>query len=403
MKIVGYGICGEGEARRYMRQTLDEFKRLCDEVVILCNNASKEEEMLIDSYGFRRYSDKRQWGHFQWRIKQDFLSGIVSRIAEKGDMMVCLDMDEVLDKNLTRDWLLSAPFDAYHVYVVDLWEGGYKPESCFWNVRLWRWTGETKFRAKPVHCGLAPEWAYLYHRHAPFILKHYGLIKKEDRERRIARYKRFDPHAEHLDRKYYDMLASDTFRPFDEDALHETVAAEVATYKQTKPTTSMTEKKQQRFAYVENPHGVTVDIPEKHLAQTLKRPGFKFIGYADEMQEELDEMFADEDVGENDAPLNTTPPHAGGSYQKPAAELHAAAGEPSAPLPPSGTDVTPPESPVPPAEDDDVTPPADTTPSVPTTPVEPSVPKETKKKSATKPAKKAATKKAAAKKKNAAS
>lgn len=299
MKVIGYGICGEGESKRYMKETLDCFKKLCDEVIILGNGAGRAEQALVESYGFTYRSDKREWGKHQWRIKQDFLERDVSQIAEKGDMLVCLDMDEVLDDSITREWLLEAPLDAYHVFVVDLWNDAehYKPESCFWNVRLWRWNGETKFKAKPVHCGLAPEWAYHYHRFAPFLLKHYGLMRKEDRMRRVERYKRYDPNAEYLDRRYYDMLASDSAVPFDEKALHEKISKEVATYKQTKPTTNMTEKKKERYAYVENPHGNTLDIPEKHLKETLARPGFKFKGWADDAQKEIEEMFADAPVG----------------------------------------------------------------------------------------------------------
>lgn len=310
MKIIGYGICGPGEADRRMRETLEEFKRLCDVVVILCNNTNKPEHDLIDEYGFTRISDRREWGKFQWRIKQDFIERDIKKIAEPGDMLVCLDMDEVFDSHLDREWLLSAPLDAYHVFVVDLWNDPehFKPESCFWNVRIWRWNGETKFKVKPVHCGLAPEWTYLYHRHAPFLLKHYGLMMKEDRDRKLARYAKYDPHAEHLDRKYYDMLKSDSARPFDEEKMHAEIAEEVASYKQTKPKESMNKKPKERFAYVKNPHGEVIDIPERHLQMTMKRGGFEFIGWADEQDAEVDALFSEDEAKDL--------PEEGGSYQR---------------------------------------------------------------------------------------
>lgn len=316
MRIIGYGICGPGEANRYMRETLDCFARLCDEVVILCNNTGKAEHDLIDSYGFKRVPDRREWGRWQWKIKQDFLEHSIAPIASQGDMMVALDMDEVLDKELTREWLLEAPLEAYHVYVVDLWNDGYKPESCFWNVRLFKWNGITKFKPKPVHCGLAPEWTYQYHRFAPFLLKHYGLKEKDVRMKKIERYKKYDPHAEHLDKKYYDMLASDTSKPYDEDVLHAQIAKEVESYKQTKPR-EMTAPKPQRFAYIKNPHGVVLDIPEKSLESTMKRPGFTFIAWADDAQKDIEEMFEDVDVGEDD---KHAPDPLKGSYQRSAAD-----------------------------------------------------------------------------------
>lgn len=304
MKIIGYGICGPGESSRYMRETLEEFKRLCDEVIILCNNVNQAEIDLIKEYGFKYRLDRREWGRFQWRIKQDFIERDIKQMAQEGDMLVCLDMDEVFDKNLTKEWIRQAPLDAYYVFIVDLWNDPehYKPESCFWNVRMWRWNGETKFHAKPVHCGLAPEWAYKYHRHAPFILKHYGLMLKEDRERKIKRYEKYDPKAEYLDRKFYKMLSDDTAKPFNEEEIHNTISKEVATYQQSKPRTMPEKKKKERFAYVKNPHGVVVDIPERHVNETLKRQGFEMVGWADEAQEEIEELFAEDSLDENANP-----------------------------------------------------------------------------------------------------
>lgn len=318
MKVVGYGICGRGESERYMRSTLDEFKRLCDEVVILCNNVNPQEKALIYEYGFRMVQDNREWGKLQWKIKQDFIETHIAPIVSKGDMLVCLDMDEVFDSRLTKEWLLAAPLDAYHVYIVDLWNDPehYKPESCFWNVRIWRWNGETKWKQKPVHCGLAPEWAYHYYRLAPFFLKHYGLMKPEDRVKKLERYAKYDPEAAHLDKRYYDMLRSNRALPFDEQKMRDNIDKEFATYKPTKPQ-PRPDMKKERYAYVKNPHGEVIDIPERHLKQTMARGGFEFVGWAEDAQKEMDELFGDVEVP-------TDPPEAGhtvsaqeGSYQRP--------------------------------------------------------------------------------------
>lgn len=324
MKVIGYGICGPGEANRYMRSTLEEFKRLCDEVVILCNNSNKEEHDLIDEFGFKRVHDRREWGRFQWRIKQDFVQREIKQIAADGDMIVCLDMDEVFSPELTKEWLKAAPFDAYHVFVVDLWNDPehFKLDSCFWNVRIWRWGNtDLNFKPKPVHCGLAPEWTYHYHRHAPFILKHYGLMDPEDRVKKVARYQKYDPHAEHLDRRFYDMLKDDSARPFDEAAMQKQVAEEVESYKETKPTKDMTKTPQgERYAYVRNPHGEVIDIPEKHLQMTMKRKGFEFINWADEQDKEIDAMFAEDDEEVPESTGVFVPPHAEGAYQRSTAD-----------------------------------------------------------------------------------
>lgn len=299
-----------------MRATLEEFKRLCDETVILCCNAGPAEKALIYEYGFRMVQDNREWGRLQWKIKQDFIEGEIAKRAHKGDMLVCLDMDEVLSKTCTKEWILAAPLDAYHVFIVDVWndEQHYKPASCFWNVRLWRWNGETKWKEKPVHCGLAPQWAYHYHRHAPFILKHFGLMKKEDRQRKVVRYEQYDPNAEHLDKRYYDMLKSDSALPFDEAKILQTIEKEVASYKQTKPRQTMLNKPKPRFAYIRNQHGVLLDIPERDLKETLMRKGFSFVGWVETNEEELKDLFDGEDVG--NAPALAKEPIKQGSYQK---------------------------------------------------------------------------------------
>lgn len=303
MKIVGYGICAGGEAGRYMRQTMDEFKRLCDDTIILLNNATQGEWDLVNEYGFKAVVDNREWGKCQWLIKEDFLKDHVAKLNP--DFCVCLDMDEVLIPTCTKEWIQHAPFDAYHVYVVDLWNDDkhYKPESCFWNVRLFRWNGDTSFKQKPVHCGLAPQWAYYYHRHAPFMLKHYGLMDKEDRQQKIARYEKYDPTAKHLGRVYYQMLKSDSAKPFNEHELLGIIESEVASYKETKPKQKM-EQKKQRFAYLENPGGITVDVPERDVAQTLRRKGFKFLHWSTDVPVKKETYASTEDLKKDTDELN---------------------------------------------------------------------------------------------------
>ena len=330
MKIVGYGICGPGEASRYMRETMEEFKRLCDEVVILLNGSEEEtaaEKALAWEYGFRTARDTREWGKLQWKIKQDFLEGVVGLVAKPGDIVIALDMDERFDKHLTRDWLLSMEFDAVHTYVVDLWndEQHYKPESCFWKVQIFRWNGDVAFKPKPLHCGLVPLWAASMNRYAPFLQIHKGLMDPESRKRKIARYEKYDPLQQYLGKQYYWMLRSDTAVPFDEEQLHATIEAEVASYKQKKPRNPITSMaKKGRFAYVQNAGGHTVDVPEKHLARTLKQPGMRFIGWADEAQKEMESLFEDEEITDGvrgDGPAGATPePTYSGTGMRPMAE-----------------------------------------------------------------------------------
>lgn len=290
--IIGYGVCGGGEANRYLRATLDEFKRLCDETIILGNNLTDAERDLIFEYGFQIVEDNREWGINQWKMKQDFAEKHLAKLARVGDMMVCLDMDETFCRHVTREWIEKAPLDAYYLFIIDLWNDTehHKSKAAFWNVRIWRWNGDTKWKQKPVHCGLAPEWTYFYHRFAPFLVLHTGLMTKESRERKIARYQTYDPNAVHKDKSYYTMLASDSNEVFNEAEMCKKIEHEVATYQQTKPRTKPMQKVEERCAYVRNPGGLVVPIPERDLEQTLKRKGFEFIEWAGENVETAPEV-----------------------------------------------------------------------------------------------------------------
>lgn len=312
MKIVGYGICGGGEAGRYMRATLEEFARLCDDVIILGNNITNAERGLINEFGFRLVEDNREWGKMQWKIKQDFLSVHVARL--KPDFCVCLDMDEVFCSHLTKKWIQEAPLDAYYCFFAELWndEQHHKEKLGFWNVRMFRWRPhDLAFKQKALHCGLAPEWAYKYHRFAPFVVKHFGTMKREDRQKKIARYAKYDPDAKYLERDaYYKILDDDTAQPFDEAKMCGIIEAEVKTYQQSKPRTMSQPKEKKRFALVQNAAGAVYDIPEYTLADTLKQPGMKFVGWAEDAQKEVEELFDGVDVQD-------------GAYQKSTDEIKA--------------------------------------------------------------------------------
>lgn len=208
--IIGYGICGPNE--KYIKKTLESFKRLTDKTVILLNNATQQE--LIESYGFNTVVDDREWGKHQWKIKQDFIKNVVSRY--RPDITICLDMDEEFTESTTRESLIewfSKEHTAY-CYIVNLWGDGYNKQYSFGNVRAWSWAPKDKmteqfyeFEQKPVHCGLAPKWAYGMRRHAPFVVLHHGLKDEKDRMKRVKRYEKYDKAQTHISNPdYYEEL-----------------------------------------------------------------------------------------------------------------------------------------------------------------------------------------------------
>lgn len=298
-KIVGYGIVGPNEP--YLADTLREFARLCDDVIICFNNPTMKERALVESFGFKHTEDVREWGVNQWKIKEDFVTKHVSLL--KPDLCVCMDMDEVFDKNLTKDSLLKLyeePFEAFYFRIINLWDDGYAPDRSFWNIRAWKWVDDygTRWPRKNLHCGLGPDWTWSRAYYTPYILKHYGLKDAERRELKAKRYDKYDPNAKFMSKDYYDSLrAKVRVLPFDEDALHAEVVQYVKDIKQkyVKPNMS-----KEDLVQVKIPNGEIVVIPRAKLADYVKRPGHEFVGdykiVVDKLDALLEEMPVDTPV-----------------------------------------------------------------------------------------------------------
>lgn len=214
MKIIGQLVCGPGEADRYLKETLFEFSRLCDEVIVCLCNATWKEKNLCNKYGFAYYEDNREWGKEQPNIKTDLLKRILLR---NPDWILVLDADETVPTIKSREELeaLTIGREACQMYVVNLWndEQHYKKSSAFWNVRFYKADESkgTQFLRKAVHCGNAPPYFYSIpakHSYVPHILLHKGLMSYKERLRRVDRYALYDPNAIHKGPEYYEMLGT---------------------------------------------------------------------------------------------------------------------------------------------------------------------------------------------------
>ena len=185
IRIIGIMVCGPNEADRYLEKSLKEFKRLCDDALIVTNNADDKTKQLIRTYEYETYEDNREWGIAQPDIK----STLLQRAGEKRpDWIIAIDSDEVFAPDFTREEaerLASTGEIAYNFLVVNL----YNDEEHFahstgiqrfWNIRFYKYLPEhgLQFLRKSLHCGLAPPIAYKYGWHAPYYLLHYGLMKK---------------------------------------------------------------------------------------------------------------------------------------------------------------------------------------------------------------------------------
>lgn len=216
-----------GPNEKYLEGTLKEFKRLCDDAVIATNNADEKTKALIKEYGYWQYEDNREWGIEQPRIKTDLLLR-VSKLQP--DWIIALDADERFSPEFTRteaERLAILPEIAWHFLVVNLYNDSEHFAhdmgiQRFWNIRFYKYLPQygVEFQKKNLHCGLAPPYAYKYGWYAPYYLEHYGLMLKEDRDRKSQRYAQYDPRARFKDRVYYDDLVRELkAQPFDRKAL----------------------------------------------------------------------------------------------------------------------------------------------------------------------------------------
>ena len=115
------------------------------------------------------------------------------------DWILPSDADELYDKYFTRqeaEKLAQRNVPGYYFAIINLWndEQHYRHDLSFWNVRFFNFKIAQReglyFERKRLHCGLAPPFIYKYGHYAPFLLKHYGLMKPEDRQKKIERYEK---------------------------------------------------------------------------------------------------------------------------------------------------------------------------------------------------------------------
>jgi hypothetical protein len=244
IRIIGFMVVGPNEADRYLENSLKEFKRLCDDALIVCNNTDKKTEDLITSYGYDWYRDDREWGKSQDLIKTDLLK----RLGEEKnpDWIIAIDSDEVFAPEFTREEaerLASTDEIGWYFLIVNLYndEQHFAHDvgiQRFWNIRYYKYMPEygLQFLRKALHCGLGPPVMYRYGWHAPYYVLHYGLMKPEDRARKAERYQKYDPTGKYKAGAYYDDLQRElVMREFDAPGLLRKLAASPETAKRKTP------------------------------------------------------------------------------------------------------------------------------------------------------------------------
>ena len=292
-KIWGFITVGEGEVHRYLKNALERLSELTDGIVIACNASDKDTRSYLAKikkakvYDFSE-RERYEWGRKQNIIKQKLFYLMERESAEDAFWVVCIDSDEVLDKRLTREKLeelTTRDEIAYTFYCVQLWDsekqmrvdGGW---GNFRNVRFYKYikNADHSFQNSPLHCGLAPIYAYKWAADAEYLFKHYGYMKPEDRKKKVQRYNKYDPNGRYFSKEWYNsILGKPTIKPFDEDKLGEKLK-----YKPKKPLKDkyILKEMKQKIYFIKNKYGKVFSVSESQIGDH-KRKGIEIIGERD--------------------------------------------------------------------------------------------------------------------------
>ncbi len=276
MRIAAFLIVGPGEADRWLEDVLKQLHWV-DDVCVCLNNPDAKTEQLVRKYADLVHEDHREWGREQWRIKQDFLDVVIS--LAQPDWVWCLDADEIFDPRFDRamaEKMAAGQDVAWYFWCMQLWNdpARVRMDLSFPNIRYFKVVTELglNFLAQALHCGLAPMYAYRFGSQSGLWFKHYGLMKAEDRAKKVARYDRYDPAAKYKGKSWYDGLRNERAAsiPFEE------AAARVPEFiYRSKPVRASHMSKDKQLFVFQNKAGKVVEaVGEKQREEFLRR-GFK--------------------------------------------------------------------------------------------------------------------------------
>lgn len=275
--IAAYLIVGPGEAGRMLEPVLRQL-HWADEICICMNNVDEATKELCYRYGTILRHDDREWGREQWRIKQDFLSALVPLITAPHleTWIWCMDADEIFDARFDRSMAerMTHGHDvAWYFWCLQYWNdpSRVRMDLSFPNVRFWKVVPELglHFQAVALHCGLAPRYAYQYGSQSGLWFGHYGLMKAEDRARKVARYAKYDPEAKYKGKSWYDALRNEKAASLPTD---EAISRIPEFIYRNKPLKARSMSRNPEVFMFTNKHGKPVQaVGQKQREEFLKR------------------------------------------------------------------------------------------------------------------------------------
>ncbi len=161
---------------------------------------------------------------------------------------------------------------AWYFWCLQLWnsEERVRVDLSFPNVRFYKFLPEygLSFKTAPLHCGLAPMYAYQQGSQSHHYFKHYGLMNKADRARKVARYNKYDPNEKWKGHSWYAALRNEKV---DGDPIEDVIARLPESISKKKPLKPMNDHGKKTFMF-RNKWGKAVPaVGEKQRGEFLKR------------------------------------------------------------------------------------------------------------------------------------
>lgn len=285
MKIVGAMVVGANEKR--LKEAIDNIKWV--DTLYICDNGAG-----LNIPGAVIHKDSREWGRAQYKIKQDFFDNIIKPNLEAGDWIIWKDADEIF-YNFDRtdaEKLAERGGAGFNFYVVNLIDDGYSKKQSFWNVRMWQYRPELHnvWQRRNLHCGNYPLDIYRRANFAPYLLIHYGLKDAENRNRKVERYKKYDPDNRwmRMNDSYYRFLEKPDVSELDLEKLDQEVRVFCATtYFKEINQEIMKEENMHYFRRISDDLLFAVPEGQVHEHKMMKKAGepmFLYIGPVEEIK-----------------------------------------------------------------------------------------------------------------------
>jgi len=191
-------ILARNEADRYLRDTVESLRLLCDEILLLDDNSTDETVALANSLGVRvrLRKGKPMWGQESGARRELWEWG--AGVAKDGWLYIS-DADHIThaDPVHWKTLLTSWNVDAWAFPLYDLWDSPetYRADG-YWqgyqHPRPWLFKPSVAkgfaWNERGIHCGHAPNAPWKIGVSEQVWIAHYGWMKAEDRVSKHSQY-----------------------------------------------------------------------------------------------------------------------------------------------------------------------------------------------------------------------